>query len=94
MIQRYEKIFTGCSVLNIQAKREIRNQISLGEEDKKTLNLQFGVANKSEGFSDLLLEVPYLTIHMYITKNVPAKNNLFAIFSIICLRPQLVLEQQ
>ena len=41
---------------------EIRNQISLGEEDKKTLNLQFGVANKSEGFSDLLLEVPYLTI--------------------------------
>ena len=56
MIQRYEKIFTGCSVLNIQAKREIRNQISLGEGDKKALVYNLWVTNKSEGFSDLLLD--------------------------------------
>ena len=38
MIQRYEKIL---NIINIEAKREIRNQISLGEGDKKNLSLQF-----------------------------------------------------
>ena len=43
MIQRYEKI------LNIEAKREKRNQIFLGEGDKKTLVYNLCMANKSEG---------------------------------------------
>ena len=49
----------GFRVLNIEAKREIRNQIFLEEgRRQKTLNLQFvGGLCKSVGFSDLLPEV-------------------------------------
>ena len=41
MIQRYEKIFAGSSVRNREAKKEIRNQISLGVAGQK--NLKFTI---------------------------------------------------
>ena len=71
MIQRYEKIL---NIINIEAKREIRNQISLGEGDKKTLVYNLCVANKSEGLfwsfaeSGLSRHTMYITIRMFQLK--------------------------
>ena len=59
-------------------KREIRNQISLGEGGQKTLSLQFLYGKYiSVGFSDVLPEVPLYNV--YITKNVPAIKTIFAV---------------
>ena len=50
--------------LIIEAKREIRNQISFDEGGQKTLSLQFvGIANTSVGFPDLLPEVPSYNVY-------------------------------